>query len=38
MTLLLDTVTFLWLATGDKRLSARAIELFADPDNDVVVS
>jgi PIN domain nuclease of toxin-antitoxin system len=38
MKLLLDTCTFLWLATGDRALSRVARESFADPDNDVFLS
>jgi PIN domain nuclease of toxin-antitoxin system len=38
MKLLLDTCTFLWLATGDRALSRAARDLFADPNNDVHLS
>jgi PIN domain nuclease of toxin-antitoxin system len=38
MRLLLDTCTFLWLVSGAPELSARAREVFADPDNDVYLS
>lgn len=38
MRLLLDTCTFLWLAVDSPRLSARARTLFADPDNEVLLS
>lgn len=38
MRLLLDTCTFLWIATGAPELSARARELFADPDNNAYLS
>ena len=38
MKILLDTCTFLWIATGDAGLSQRAGELFADPENDVYLS
>ena len=38
MRLLLDTCTFLWLVSGAPELSARARELFADPDNDAYLS
>jgi PIN domain nuclease of toxin-antitoxin system len=36
--LLLDTCTFLWVASGAAELSSRARELFEDPDNDVYLS
>ena len=36
--LLLDTCTFLWVASGAPELSPRARELFEDPDNDVYLS
>jgi PIN domain nuclease of toxin-antitoxin system len=36
--LLLDTCTFLWIVGGDKALSARAREAFADPDSEVFLS
>jgi PIN domain nuclease of toxin-antitoxin system len=36
--LLLDTCTFLWIVSGDKRLSEEAARLFAAPDNDVLLS
>ncbi|MCY4374693.1 MAG: DNA-binding protein [Spirochaetaceae bacterium] len=35
MKLLLDTVTFLWLAEGDPKLSDRALRLIVDPANEV---
>jgi len=35
---LLDTCTFLWLATETSRVSAKALELFVDPDNEVFLS
>jgi PIN domain nuclease of toxin-antitoxin system len=38
MKLLLDTCTFLWIATGDASLSASARKLFADPANDAYLS
>lgn len=38
MKLLLDTHTFLWWVGDDKRLSARARRLIANPRNDVYVS
>ncbi len=38
MKLLLDTCTFLWIATGDRALSRVARESFADPSNDVYLS
>jgi PIN domain nuclease of toxin-antitoxin system len=38
MRLLLDTVTFLWLAEGDPKLSERAGGLIVDPANEVFLS
>jgi PIN domain nuclease of toxin-antitoxin system len=38
MRLLLDTCTFLWIAAGSKRLSLRARDVFADPDNEIFLS
>ena len=38
MKLLLDTCTFLWIATDSPELSARARELFRSPDNEVFLS
>jgi PIN domain nuclease of toxin-antitoxin system len=38
MRLLLDTCTFLWLATDDAQLSARCRELFVDPTNELYLS
>ena len=38
MRLLLDTVTFLWLAEGDPKLSDRACRLIVDPANEVFLS
>jgi PIN domain nuclease of toxin-antitoxin system len=38
MRLLLDTHTLLWLALGDPRLSARALELIHDPASVKLVS
>lgn len=38
MRLLLDTHTLLWWLDGDRRLSRRARQAIADPDNAVVVS
>jgi PIN domain nuclease of toxin-antitoxin system len=38
MRLLVDTCTFLWIATGDARLSDRARELFRASENDVWLS
>ena len=38
MKLLLDTCTFLWIATDDRALSRAARDLFADPSNDVHLS
>jgi len=36
--ILLDTCTFLWIATGSSRLSTDAAALFRDPDNHVFLS
>jgi PIN domain nuclease of toxin-antitoxin system len=36
--ILLDTCTFVWLATELKNVSSAAKEVFADPDNDVFLS
>jgi PIN domain nuclease of toxin-antitoxin system len=36
--LLLDTCTFLWIATGDAALSVNARDAVADPGNDVFLS
>jgi len=36
--LLLDTCTFLWIASGAPELSPRARELFVDPDNEAYLS
>jgi PIN domain nuclease of toxin-antitoxin system len=36
--LLLDTCTFLWIVSGAPELSARARELFVDPDSDIYLS
>ena len=38
MRLLLDTCTFLWIATGSTQLSRRAAQLFTDPANEVFLS
>jgi PIN domain nuclease of toxin-antitoxin system len=38
MRLLLDTCTFLWLATDDPAMSASAKDVIADPLNDVYLS
>jgi PIN domain nuclease of toxin-antitoxin system len=38
MNLLLDTCTFLWIATGDESLSTSARKLFVDPANQVFLS
>ncbi len=38
MRLLLDTVTFIWLAEGDTNLSLSARGLISDPTNDVFLS
>jgi len=36
--LLLDTCTFLWIATGSLQLSKPAAQLFRDPENEVFLS
>ena len=36
--LLLDTLAFLWLASGDSRTSDRALELAGDPANSLWLS
>ncbi len=38
MKLLLDTCSFLWIVADAAELSARARDLFTDPDNDVFLS
>ena len=38
MKLLLDTHTFLWFVTSDPQLSEAALDLIADPTNEVLVS
>ncbi len=38
MKLLLDTCTFLWIASGDRALSDNARKAFQDPDNEVYLS
>ena len=38
MRILLDTITFLWVAADAPELSANARELFADPTNEVYLS
>ena len=38
MRILLDTCTFLWVLGDDKKLSARARELFRAPEHDVFLS
>lgn len=38
MKFLLDSATFWWLATDSDRLSARALEVFADADNEIALS
>ncbi len=38
MKLILDTCTFLWLASAEHRLSATAVELIRDPDHRVLLS
>ena len=38
MKILLDTVTFWWIASGSSKVSQRAAEAFADPANDIALS
>ena len=38
MNILLDTCSFLWIITGDKKLSARAREIFIKPENGIYLS
>lgn len=38
MDILLDTCTFLWLISGDARLSDKAVTHIQDPDNDIYLS
>ncbi|MHB8763916.1 MAG: type II toxin-antitoxin system VapC family toxin, partial [Deferrisomatales bacterium] len=38
MRLLLDTCTFLWIVSGAPELSPNGRSLFADPDNEVMLS
>lgn len=38
MNILLDTCTFLWIASGSPELSNKARNLFKDPDNEVSLS
>lgn len=38
MKLILDTCTFLWLASAEHRLSATAVDLIRDPNNRVLLS
>lgn len=38
MALLIDTHVFVWIATGDPRLSSRAIDSVMDPDRQVFLS
>lgn len=38
MNILLDTCTFLWIITGDKKLSVRAREIFINPENEIYLS
>jgi PIN domain nuclease of toxin-antitoxin system len=38
MKLILDTCTFLWLASAEHRLSSTAVELIRDPDHRVLLS
>lgn len=38
MRLIIDTCTFLWLASADHQLSPTAVALICDPDNEVLLS
>jgi len=38
MRLILDTCTFIWVASAEHRLSQVARDLITDPDNEVLVS
>lgn len=38
MRVLVDTCAFLWWATGDERLSRRALEVLENPESDLVFS
>jgi PIN domain nuclease of toxin-antitoxin system len=38
MTLLIDTHVFVWIATGDRRLTKRVIEAVMNPEQEVFVS
>jgi PIN domain nuclease of toxin-antitoxin system len=38
MNILLDTCTFLWIITGDKKLSVQAREIFINPENEIYLS
>jgi PIN domain nuclease of toxin-antitoxin system len=38
MRVLVDTCAFLWWATGDQRLSRRALEVLENPESDLVFS
>lgn len=38
MALLLDTHILVWIASGDKRLSATALDAIMDPDNQLFIS
>ena len=38
MRILLDTCTFIWLATESDRVTSAAKKLFEDPNNDVFLS
>lgn len=38
MDFLLDTCTFLWIVSGDPRLSERAASVFMDPENHIFLS
>ena len=38
MRLILDTYTFLWLASAPTRLSRLAVDLIADPENEAMLS
>jgi len=35
---LLDTCTFLWIITGERRVPPRVVELFQSPDNEIFLS
>ncbi len=38
MKVLLDTCTFLWIVSGARQVSARALEIYQVPDNEVFLS